>query len=206
MGYLPYTRADYKVREPIAVKVLIPHCWIPPWSPSKYSPWEAMHQYQHLVHPSKKFWKWFCGMAFRAAVVLLLMSSMSSKCLPYNVSFIFGNRKKSLGARSGEKAGCSNTAICLVAKNSLTECGVSRCIIVMQDPRVIGKKFWSFPSNFFTQPFQYFQIANLVVCLSSWYKFIMNNPHGGEFANFIVRPRIYVIYFPIVPPLACTVG
>jgi hypothetical protein len=34
-------------------------------------------------------------------IVLLLMSS-SSECLPFNISFIFGNRKKSLGARSGE--------------------------------------------------------------------------------------------------------
>jgi len=80
-----------------------------------------MHQCQHLVHPSKQFWNWLCGMAFRAAVVLLLMSTMSLKCLPFNISFIFGNRKKSLGARSGEKAGCSNTVICLVAKNSLTD-------------------------------------------------------------------------------------
>jgi hypothetical protein len=28
--------------------------------------------------------------------------SMSSECLPFNISFIFGNRKKSLGARCGE--------------------------------------------------------------------------------------------------------
>ena len=46
----------------------------------------------------------------------------------------------------------------------------------MQDPWVVGKKFGSFPSIFFTQPFQYFQIVNLVDCLSIWYKFIMNNP------------------------------
>jgi len=71
-------------------------------SASKYSPWELMHRCQRLVHHSKQFWNWFCGMAFRAAVVLLLMSSMSSKCLPFNISFIFRNRKKSLGARSGE--------------------------------------------------------------------------------------------------------
>ena len=77
-----------------------------------------MHRWQRLVHPSKQFWKWFCGMAFRAALVLFLMSSISSKCLPFNISFIFGNKKKSLGARSGEYAGCSNTVICLVAKNS----------------------------------------------------------------------------------------
>jgi hypothetical protein len=47
------------------------------------------------------------------------MLSMSSKCLPFNISFLFGNRKKSLGARSGEQGGCSSTVICLLAKNSL---------------------------------------------------------------------------------------
>ena len=74
--------------------------------------------------PFKTFWNWFCGMAFRAAVVLLLMSSMSPKCLHFNISFIFGNRKKIIGARSGEYAGCSNTVICLVAKTSLTDSAV----------------------------------------------------------------------------------
>ena len=39
----------------------------------------------------------FFGMAYRTAVVVLLMSSMSSKCLPFNISFIFGNRKKVTG-------------------------------------------------------------------------------------------------------------
>ena len=38
------------------------------------------------------------------------------------------------------------------------------------------QKFGSFLPNFFTQPFQYFQIVKFVDCLSSWYKFIMNNP------------------------------
>jgi len=56
------------------------------------------------------------------------------------------------------------------------QCRVSRCVVVMQDTRVVGKKFGLFPSNIFTQPFQYFQIVNLVDCLSNWYKFIMNNP------------------------------
>jgi hypothetical protein len=68
-------------------------CWKPHWSPSNYSPWEATHRFQCLIHPSKQIWNWFCGMAFRSAVVLLLMSSMSSKCLPFNISFIFGYRK-----------------------------------------------------------------------------------------------------------------
>jgi len=49
---------------------------------------------------------------------------------------------------------------------------------MMQDPQVVGKKFGLFLSSFFMQPFQYFQIVNLVDCLSSWYKFVMNNPYN----------------------------
>jgi hypothetical protein len=49
------------------------------------------------------------------------MSSMSSKWLPFNISFIFRNSKKSLGARSREYRGCSNTIICWLAKNLLTD-------------------------------------------------------------------------------------
>jgi hypothetical protein len=45
------------------------------------------------VAPSQQFWYLLYRMAFRAAVVLLLMSSMSSNYLPLNISFIFGNRK-----------------------------------------------------------------------------------------------------------------
>jgi hypothetical protein len=36
-------------------------------------------------------------MAFRAAAVFLLISSMSSKCLPSNISFIFGKEKSHWG-------------------------------------------------------------------------------------------------------------
>jgi hypothetical protein len=76
------------------------------------------------VHPAKQFWNWFCGMAFRAAVALLLMSSNR---LPFSIFFIFGNRKKPLGARLGEYGGCSSTVICLLAKNSPhRQCCVSR--------------------------------------------------------------------------------
>ena len=42
--------SDNKLRKLIAVKV-IPHYLIPPWSPSKYSPWETIHWFQRLVHP-----------------------------------------------------------------------------------------------------------------------------------------------------------
>jgi len=152
-----------------------------------------MRRCQHLVHPSKQFWNWFCRMAFKAAVVLLLMSSLSSKCLPFNISFIFWNRKKSLGARSSEQAGYSDTVIWLVAKNSLTDSAVwAGALSWCKIHELLAESSGHF-RLFFTQPFQYFQIVNFVDCLSSWYKFIINNPSSIKFTNFIVRPRIYCI-------------
>jgi hypothetical protein len=91
------TWSDNKVRKLMAVKVLhnsllnITVVIFKILSLGSYAPMPAPST------PFKQFWNWFCRMAFRAAFVLLLMSSISSKCLPYNISFIFGNRKKSLG-------------------------------------------------------------------------------------------------------------
>jgi hypothetical protein len=48
--------------------------------------------------PFKTILELFCGMAFRAAVVLLLMSPMSSKHLPFNISFYLLEQKKVTGA------------------------------------------------------------------------------------------------------------
>ena len=112
------TWSDNKVRELIAVKVLHTSLLNTTMLAFKVPP---LGSYALMPAPSPPFktilelvlWK-----GFRAAVVLRLMSS---KCLPFKTSFIFRNRKKSLGARSSEKAGCSNTVICLVAKNSLID-------------------------------------------------------------------------------------
>jgi len=82
-----------KVRELITVKGLHTSLLNTTVVAFKVLPLENYAPCQRLFHPSKQFWNWFCVMTFRAAVVLLLMSSMSSKCLPSNISFIFGNRK-----------------------------------------------------------------------------------------------------------------
>ena len=96
---LVYAWSNNKVRELIAVKVLHTPFLITTVVTFKVHPLgEAMHRCQRLVRPSKQFWSWFYGMAFRAAVILLMMSSKSSKYLPFNISFIFGNRQKSLEA------------------------------------------------------------------------------------------------------------
>jgi hypothetical protein len=64
-------------------------------------------------------------MAFKAAIVLLLMSSMSSKSLPVNISYIVGSRRKAVGARSHEKGGCSSTVMPMSSNH--TEVSVHFC-------------------------------------------------------------------------------
>jgi hypothetical protein len=59
-------------------------------------------------------------MAFKTAVVLILMSSVSTKCIPFNISFIFRNRKKNHWGLDPVNRQGVPTVICLVAKNSLT--------------------------------------------------------------------------------------
>ena len=173
------TCSDNKVREFIAVKVLHTSLLNTTVVAFKILP---LGSYAPMPPPS---------LPFKTILELVLWNGLqscrciirdvikSSKCLPFNIPFIFGNRKKSLGARTGVQAGCSNTVICLVAKNSLTDSAVwagAGAGVVMQDTWVVGQNFGSFPSNFFTQPFQDLQIVNLVDCLSTWCKFIMNNP------------------------------
>jgi len=102
------------------------------------------------------------------------VSSMSSKCLPFSISYIFGNKKKSLeGLDPVNRQGVPKQLLFSSQNLPHRRCRVSRCIVVMQDTWVVGKKFGSFPSKSFTQPFQCFQLVNFVDCLSSWYKFIM---------------------------------
>jgi len=95
-----YTWDDNKVRELIPVKMLHTPLLNTTVVAFKVLPLGSYAPMPAPSPPFKQFWKRFCGMAFRAAVVLLLMSSMSSKCLPFNISFIFGNRKKSVVTRS----------------------------------------------------------------------------------------------------------
>ena len=61
-------------------------------------------------------------------------------------------------------------------------------------------------SVFFTQPFQYFQIVNLVDSLSSWYKFIIINPSNIKFVNFILDHlyRLFLLRIRNVSHKSCT--
>jgi hypothetical protein len=98
-----------KVRELIAVKMLHTSLLETTVVAFKVLPLES---YALMPAPSPPFktilfWNWFCGMAFRTTVVLLLMSSMSSKCLPFNISFILGDIKNVLGLDPVNRQGVS---------------------------------------------------------------------------------------------------
>jgi len=91
--------SDNKVRELITVKVLHTSLLNTTMVAFKVLP---LGSYAPMPVPSP---------LFKTILVLVLWNGLQScrcitpdviKILPFNISFIFGNRKKSLGARSGE--------------------------------------------------------------------------------------------------------
>jgi len=92
-----HTWADNNVHELTAVKVLHTSLLNTTVVAFKVLQLESYASMPAPSPPFKQFWKRFCGMAFRPAFVLLLMSSVSSKCLPFIISFVFGNRKSHWG-------------------------------------------------------------------------------------------------------------
>ena len=90
-------------------------------SPSVYSPPRSLHRSMRIFH----YWKQCCRSAsdslFMGSVAFAFTASTDSNLVPFNADLIFGNKKKSHGARSGEYGGCSNTVILCFVKNDLTD-------------------------------------------------------------------------------------
>jgi hypothetical protein len=85
--------------------------------------------------PFKTIWNWFCGMAFRALVGLLLIPSMSSEFLPFNICFIFGNRKCHWGLDPVNRWVFQRSYLFTSKKLPHRQCRASMCIVVMQDTK-----------------------------------------------------------------------
>ena len=77
-----------------------------------------MHLRQRFFQSSKHFSNSIFGIAFSSFSDALLMSSMAVKRRPFKVLLIFGNRKKSHGAMSGEYVGWGIVTVLFLAKNS----------------------------------------------------------------------------------------
>jgi hypothetical protein len=112
-----HTWSDNKVRELIMVKVLHTSLLNIIVTSFKVLPFGS---YATMPTSSPSF-KTILELILRNDLQSCRRILMSSKCLPFNISFIFGKRKMSLGARASEQRGCSGTVICLLAKNSFTD-------------------------------------------------------------------------------------
>ena len=118
-----HTRCDSKVRGIIAVKVLHNSLLNTTVVTFKVFP---LRSYSQMPAPSPPFktiselvlWN---GLQNCRCINLNVINVI--KCLHFNISFIFGKRNNSLGARHGEYAGCSSTGF-FSTKNSLTDSAV----------------------------------------------------------------------------------
>ena len=70
-------------------------------SPSMYFPPLATHRSICFFHWSKQCWKSSFVRAFRSSADFRFIFSIDSNRVPFKADLIFGNRKKSQGAKSG---------------------------------------------------------------------------------------------------------
>ena len=87
------------------------------WSPSKYSPFDAIHLSRHFFHCSKQFFSSLMLMPFSVSTVCLFVSA-------FRTFFIQGNQKL-LRARSDEQRGWGSCPFW--SKTAEYSGGVGRC-------------------------------------------------------------------------------
>jgi hypothetical protein len=79
-------------------------------------------------------------------------SSLVSNRSPFSLHFIFGNRKKSHGAKSGECGGWGDDSHFLFRQKLQGEDGsVRRGVVMMKQPGLFCPKFRAATSHIFTQ-------------------------------------------------------
>jgi len=78
-----------------------------------YSPLRSPHRSMRIFHCSDSL--------FMSSVAFAFTASADSNLVHFNADLIFGNKKKSHGARPGEYVGCCSTVISCLVKNVLTD-------------------------------------------------------------------------------------
>ena len=117
-----------------------------------------------------------------SSVAFAFTASTDSNLVPFNADLIFGNKKKSYGARSGEYGGCSRRVILCFAKKSLDSQGVvCRRVVLVKNPRDVLPHFRSFSSSHpFTKVCQNLLVVDLVNGLTFRHPIHLNNPLDVE--------------------------
>ena len=94
-----------------------------------YSLPRSLHRSMRIFH----CWKQCCRLSsyslFMSSVAFAFTAYTDSNLVPFNADLIFGNKKKSHGAGSGEYGGCCNTVIlCFIKKSWQTgHCVPAHC-------------------------------------------------------------------------------
>ena len=118
-------------------------------SPSKYSPFDAVHLMRHFFHCSKQFLNMLILMPFSAFATFCFTSFMSAKHFPSCTFLIQGNKwtKEVIGGERGwiGRVGYGGHAI-LGQKLLNTQCGMGRCGQV-NNPSWNGQMHWVFKNN-----------------------------------------------------------
>ena len=98
-------------------------------SPSMQSPPRSLHRSMRISHCWKQCCRSSCVMLFKSCVAFAFTASTDSNLVPLCADLIFGKRKKSHGARSGEYGGCSALECCLSPNTSsqIARCVLARC-------------------------------------------------------------------------------
>jgi hypothetical protein len=133
-------------------------------SPSMYSPPRSLHRSVQIFHCLKQC----CGLSseslFVSSITFTITASVDSNLVPFNADLIFGNKKKSHGARSNEYDGCSNTVILLFHQKRLDKQSVMCwCVVLMKNPWAVHPHFRSSSSSHpFTKVCQNLLVLDLV--------------------------------------------
>jgi hypothetical protein len=101
--------------------------------------------------------------------------SLVSNRRPFSFNFIFGNRKKYHGAKSGEYGGWGMIVILFFARNCWARTEVRRGDVIVKQPCLFSQ-FWATSSHVFTQSPQSIAVEPGIHSLAYWDKFFVYNP------------------------------
>ena len=99
-------------------------------SPSKDSPFDAVHLLGRFFHCSKQFLNSLILIPFCASAIFCFTFSTSAKCFPLRTFFIQGKKNKSLGVRLHKWGWGGGMGVMLLFDQKLlnTQCSVGRCV------------------------------------------------------------------------------
>ena len=147
-------------------------------SPSMYSTPRSLNRSMRIFHCWKQCCSSSCVMLFKSYVASAFIASTDSNLVPLSADLIFGKRKKSHGARSGEYGGFSITGMLFFSKYLFTDSAL--CAGALSWWRIHKAFFhvWSPSSHTFTEGRQNIFIINLIDSLTFRHSINVDYPPG----------------------------